>query len=124
MGSLLDFVLLKLEKHLMNKSIMRPDDEKILTMHPAGKHGVHILKRRYEKVKNAIIDCLRQQGEITFDMLSDQVADDLNRAGFDGKPLWYIVTVKLDLEARKIIERIPGISPQKLRLKSHSKPKT
>lgn len=103
---------------------MIPDNKKILTLHPTGKQGVNILKHRYEKVKSKILDCLRQKGEITFAMLSDQVEDGLNRAGFDGKPLWYIVTVKLDLEARKVIERIPGISPQKLRLKSRTKSKT
>ena len=29
---------------------------------------------------------------------------------------WYLTTVKLDLEARNIIERIPNKSPQQLRL--------
>jgi hypothetical protein len=36
---------------------------------------------------------------------------------FDGKVVWYILTVKLDLEARGIIERIPKINPHKLRMK-------
>ena len=103
---------------------MRRDEKKILTRHPAGKRGVNILKHRYDKVKNAIIHRLGQQGEVTFEQLSNLVEADLLKAGFDGKPLWYIVTVKLDLEAGKVIERIPGISPQKLRLKSHTKSKT
>lgn len=102
---------------------MKPDEEKILTRHPAGKQGVNILKYRYDNVKKAIIHRLRQQGEVTFEKLSDLVEEDLIRAGFDGKPLWYIVTVKLDLEARKVIERIPRTSPHKLRLKSRTKSK-
>ena len=35
---------------------------------------------------------------------------------FDGKVVWYIVTVKLDLEARGILERIPKTSPHRLRM--------
>jgi len=37
---------------------------------------------------------------------------------FDGKVVWYIVSVKLDLEARGIIERIPKTSPHQIRLKN------
>ncbi len=32
-------------------------------------------------------------------------------ATFDAKVRWYVVTVKLDLEARGIIERVPKSSP-------------
>jgi hypothetical protein len=35
---------------------------------------------------------------------------------FDGNVDWYVVTVKLDLEARAILERIPGTRPQKISL--------
>ena len=37
---------------------------------------------------------------------------------FDGSISWYVTTVKLDLEAKGMIERIPKVSPQQLRLKS------
>lgn len=30
-------------------------EEKIMTLHPQGKKGVNILKRRYETIKNFII---------------------------------------------------------------------
>jgi hypothetical protein len=33
-----------------------------------------------------------------------------------GSVSWYTITVKLDLEARGLIERIPGVKPQRLRL--------
>ena len=36
---------------------------------------------------------------------------------FDGKVIWYMVTVKLDLEAREIIERVPKTSPHKIKIK-------
>lgn len=39
---------------------------------------------------------------------------------FDGSPSWYCTAVKLDLEARGMIERIGNTSPQKIRIKSMS----
>jgi len=37
---------------------------------------------------------------------------------FNGKVVWYVVSIKLELEARGYIERIPKTSPHKLRLKN------
>ncbi len=34
----------------------------------------------------------------------------------DGSVPWYVVAIKLDLEARQVIRRIPGTSPHKLKL--------
>jgi hypothetical protein len=36
---------------------------------------------------------------------------------FEGSIPWYVTTVKLDLEARGVIERVPGPGEQKLTLK-------
>ena len=91
-------------------------DDRILTMHPSGKQGVNIMKDKYDFIKKFILDSIRDAGEMTFSDLGDKAVDDLT-ASFDGKVLWYITTVKLDLEARNLIERIPGKSPQCLRLK-------
>ncbi len=33
-----------------------------------------------------------------------------------GERIWYTISVKLDLEARGVIERVPGRSPQVIRL--------
>ena len=35
---------------------------------------------------------------------------------FSGSIPWYVVSVKLDLEARGILERIPKTSPHRLRI--------
>ena len=90
-------------------------EEKVLTLHPSGKQGVNILKRRYDIIKAYILNQLSQGKPVTFSDLSDQAEYDLARS-FDGKVLWYLVTVKLDLEARGIIERVPRTSPHQLRL--------
>ena len=90
-------------------------EEKILTLHPAGKTGVNILKRRYDVITEFIILTLQKKKEISFQDLTDLAVDKL-QSNFDGKIVWYMVTIKLDLEARNIIERIPKTSPHKLRL--------
>ncbi|MBL7996499.1 hypothetical protein JNM05_14120 [bacterium] len=92
------------------------DDNKILTLHPQGKKGVNILKRRYDIIKDFIIETIEKHKEITYEDLNDLAIEKLTDT-FDGKVVWYIVTVKLDLEARGIIERIPKTSPHKLRIK-------
>lgn len=90
-------------------------DERIQTLHPsADKRGVNISKAKYEQVREAILEALAGGVELTFTELDRAVAERL--AGqFDGSISWYTVSVKLDLEARAIVERTPG-RPQRLRL--------
>ncbi|MGB8342819.1 MAG: hypothetical protein WCE51_14630 [Chthoniobacterales bacterium] len=91
-----------------------PNDEKILTKHPSGKRGVNISQEKYDAVKKAIVVALRKK-QLTHTELSEQVNQSLaNR--FEGKINWYNETVKLDLEARKMIERT-STKPPKYRLK-------
>ncbi len=52
---------------------------------------------------------------MTFAELNQDVHAQLE-ASFDGSISWYVTTVKLDLEARKVIERVPGSRPQRLRM--------
>lgn len=90
--------------------------EKILTLHPQGKKGVNIDRDKYDTIAKAIIDLIKKEGTITYEKLTDQLEEELKDT-FDGKVGWYVVTVKLDLEARGIIERIPKTSPHQLRMK-------
>lgn len=92
-------------------------EERIMTLHPKGKKGVNILKRRYEFIKDYILKTVEEHGEITYELLDDMAGKEL-RDSFDGKVAWYIVSVKLDLEARGVIERIPKTSPHKIRMKT------
>ena len=95
---------------------MQHEEEKFLTLHPAGKKGVNILKRRYDLIKDYILKEVKKSGQITYQDLSDKAVNDLSQS-FDGKVVWYIVSVKLDLEARSIIERIPKTSPHQIRMR-------
>lgn len=95
---------------------MKTTEKKIMTQHPQGKKGVNILQRRYDAVADYILKTLRQHPNITFKELSQKANADLS-GDFDGKVSWYVVTIKLDLEARGKIERVPKTSPHQLRLK-------
>ncbi|MEQ8813069.1 MAG: hypothetical protein RIE59_28615 [Imperialibacter sp.] len=93
------------------------DKEKILTLHPQGKKGVNIMKHKYDVIYAFIAKKLKDGKPRTFESLSDQAVKELTDS-FDGKVLWYFVTVKLDMEARGIIERVPKTSPHQIQLKS------
>jgi hypothetical protein len=98
----------------INEGEEKMTEEKILTKHPLGKSGKNIDKEKYETLKEAILSALRNQ-ELTHTELFDQLNKSLE-GKFSGNISWYGETVKLDLEARKIIERTSS-KPQKYRLK-------
>jgi Family of unknown function (DUF6958) len=92
--------------------------EKLMTLHPKGKAGVNIDKEKYATIRAAILAAISENaGEIAFKDLATAVSTQLT-SPFDGSIGWYTTTVKLDLEARGEIERVPGVSPQRLRLKT------
>lgn len=87
-------------------------EEKILTKHPQGKTGRNISRQSYEQLKSAILKALGRK-ELTHTELFDQLNKSL-QGKFDGNISWYGETVKLDLEARKVIQRTDS-KPQKYR---------
>jgi hypothetical protein len=89
-------------------------EEKILTKHPLGKSGKNISKQKYETLKGAILTALKTK-ELNHTQLFNELNNRL-RSRFSGNISWYGETVKLDLEARKIIERTSS-KPQKYQLK-------
>lgn len=91
-------------------------EERFMTLHPQGKAGVNVVKRKYQIIRDFILLTLKNEKKISFQELTKMAVKDLTDS-FDGKVVWYMVTVKLDLEARGIIERIPKKSPHELRMK-------
>jgi hypothetical protein len=89
--------------------------ETIHTLHPDKKQGVKISKEKYETIRKAILSTLRKQREMTFMNLSRAVEKEV-RGNFDGSVTWYVTTVKLDLEARGILKRVPNSRPQLVKL--------
>lgn len=91
-------------------------EEFFITIHPEPrKKGVQIEKSKYELIRNAILKNLRAYGAMTFVRLGNLLEDQLLKT-FDGSVMWYYTTVKLDLEARGIIRRVPNTEPQLLEL--------
>ncbi len=90
--------------------------ERFQTRHPdQNKAGVNIDRAKYQQVRQAILGAVGARGQLPFKELADEVAARLP-GDFEGSVGWYATTVKLDLEARGLIERVPGQSPQVLRL--------
>ncbi len=87
--------------------------ERIMTLHPDGKQGVNIEKVKYEAMRQAIITALQASQPQTFSGLEKAVSAQLE-GNFDGSISWYFTTVKLDLEARRVLERVPGARPQQI----------
>ena len=85
---------------------------KIRTKHPLGKNGKNIDKGKYETLKSTILAALHGK-ELTHTELLERLNRDL-KGKFEGNISWYGETVKLDLEARKIIKRT-STKPQKYR---------
>ena len=90
-------------------------EEKTRTQHPEGKKGVSISKRKYETVRASILRCLQAGKQLAYTELAKCVGEDLS-GRFEGSVNWYVEVVKLDLEATKVIERVPKTSPQLYRL--------
>jgi len=87
----------------------------IKTLHPEKKQGVNISRDKYELIRKNIMSVLRANKEMTFMKLSRAVEKEV-RGKFDGSVMWYVTTVKLDLEARGEIKRVPNSRPQLVRL--------
>jgi hypothetical protein len=86
----------------------------VSTKHPLGKNNKPVDRRDYETFKTAILSALRRK-ELTHTELLNELSSSLE-GKFTGNVGWHLMVVKLDLEARKVIERTSS-SPQKYRLK-------
>ena len=87
----------------------------IHTLHPEKKQGVNISREKYEIIRKAILSTLRAQKEMTFMKLSRAGEKQMN-GDFEGSVMWYVTTVKLDLEARGEVKRVPHSRPQLVKL--------
>ncbi|MFI4881732.1 MAG: DUF6958 family protein [Phycisphaerales bacterium JB064] len=93
-------------------------DSRIMTLHPEGKQGVNILRAKYDAIRDAILDVLADDATgVALASMAKRIAPQLPPELFpQGHGItWYVMAVKLDLEARGIIERTPGVKPQHLR---------
>ena len=90
----------------------------ILTLNVTeGSGGKRIARDRYESMKAAILEAVPEEpGGMPFKELTAAVRGRIAAKVFAGASIgWYATTVKLDLEARGLLERVPGATPQRLR---------
>lgn len=88
----------------------------IQTLHPdKSKKNKRISLDKYNTIKEALLAILQRE-ELTHTALMESLYQKV-KDSFEGGVQWYGETVKLDLEARKIIERT-GSRPEKYRLKA------
>ncbi len=89
-------------------------ENKIQTLHPeAGKVNKVIPFEKYEMMKTTMLEILQELNP-THTELMEELYVRLNKT-FTGNVQWYGETVKLDLEARGIIQR-SGAKPPKYSL--------
>jgi hypothetical protein len=67
--------------------------------------GINVDQAKRDVIETAIIEALSRHEKLTFEDLARYVEQKLARK-FDGSIRWYVTTVKLDLEARHVIERV------------------
>jgi len=93
-------------------------ETRIELKHPAGKKAVRMDKVKYSHVRGAILNYLKMAGESTHTELWHGVAKEFKakRLKFEGSVQWYTEWVKLDLEANRMLRRVPGSEPQKYTL--------
>jgi hypothetical protein len=94
------------------------DEDRVQTLNPdPKKSGPRILRWKYEAVRRAILNALPMaEPGLPFRDLTGAVRDRLgeDELGTLGSASWYVITVKLDLEARGEVSRLPGGGPQRL----------
>ena len=95
----------------------KPDEERVQTLHPdPKKQGPRISKTMYDAVRRAILDAVPDAFPgLAFSDLYGEVEKRVPDQLFENASAsWYTVTVKLDLEARGLVERVAGPGPQRL----------
>ena len=79
--------------------------KKVQCLHPQGKKGVRIDRAKYDPIREAILAVLETEGPCRFMRLAERVEARIGDS-FPGSVSWYTITVKLDLEARGVVERV------------------
>ena len=95
-------------------------EEKVLCETPTpGKQPTRIDRWKYDLVHSAILASVPRNDEgVKFRELPGLVEEHLDPAELEnlGSVSWYTTSVKLDMEVKGELERVPGSKPQRLRL--------
>ena len=83
-----------------------------------GSGGFSVTSEKYEPIRKAILSSVpRSKDGVSFKDLVASVKKAVPKELFPkpGSVAWYTKVVQLDLEANGQIERIPGLTPQRIR---------
>jgi hypothetical protein len=101
---------------MSNETNNSSENQYTQTLHPnPEKTNKRILTTKYEFIKGHLLKIL-QNKELTHTELMEELYAQVNGV-FEGGVQWYGETVKLDLEARQMIERTKS-KPEKYRIKN------
>lgn len=91
--------------------------EMVEVLHPAGKGPTRVNRADYEAYRTALLKVIPRNKEgVRFMHLGELVEDALPAEVHERtKPLWWVTTVKLDLEACGLIDRVQQAQPQRVR---------
>lgn len=77
-----------------------------------GKSGANVTPEKYFAIREAMLDVLPTEGEgLTLDEMVKLIEPMVPKELFPKGVTWYTVTVKLDLEAKGLVIRLPNTSP-------------
>ena len=97
-----------------------PNDDKVLCQTPTpGKQPTRIDRWKYDLVHSAILAVIPPGDRgVEFRELPARVEQHISPGELEklGSVSWYTTSVKLDMEVKEEIERVPGSKPQRLRL--------
>lgn len=113
----------KAGKKAGGKKAGKVEVERVMTLHPEGKQGVNVERVKYEEMRRALLAVIpKGEAGVAFGELAGLVEGRLDEGVFGGgdgsgvtKVMWWVTTVKQDLEARGEIERVEGARPQRVR---------
>jgi hypothetical protein len=89
-------------------------EEKILTLHPEGKKGKNIFRRKYDITRECLSGIFAVHPEISHKELTRLSKERLS-GKLEGNASWYMETVLLDLIAKGSIQKITA-KPVKLKI--------
>ena len=93
-------------------------EQRIQLRHPAGKKAISMDKEKYSIIEKSLLKCLKGKASLTHKEILKLITEDLkkNKIKFAGSIEWNMEWVKLDLESRKKIMRMPNTTPIKFKL--------
>lgn len=93
----------------------------VVVLEPSSRRFTQMAKHRYEPIKEAMLNILSKEEHLTLNELIEAVTLELND-DFRGDLPFYILKVKNDLEARKMILCKTGVGPERNQLIQRRKP--